>query len=95
MKSLVEGCRRLRITPHVAAQDKGSAMAQRTLRHAGYAVSQIERKRAEEPFGWMKATARLRQVKQRGKVQGGALFQSGMMGWNRVRMRNLMAGAAM
>ena len=93
VRSFVEGCRRLRITPHVAAKDKGSAMDQRTLRHAGYAISQVKRKRVEEPFGWMKLIAQLRQVKQRGKAQVGTLFQMGMMGWNLIRMRNLLAGA--
>lgn len=92
--SFVEGCRNLRITPHVASKDKGSAVDQRTLRHAGYTVSQRKRKRVEEPFGWMKLVAQLRQVKQRGKAQVGALFQMGMMGWNLIRMRNLLAGVA-
>ncbi|MGH8184030.1 MAG: IS5 family transposase [Rhodanobacteraceae bacterium] len=91
--SFVEGCRRLRITAHVAAKDKGSAIDARTRRHVGYAVSQTKRKRVEEPFGWMKLIAQLRQVKQRGKAQVGALFQMGMMGWNLIRMRNLLTGA--
>lgn len=94
VKSFVEGCRRLRITAHVAAKDKGSAIDQRTRRHVGYAISQVKRKRVEEPFGWMKLIAQLRQVKQRGKAQVDALFQMGMLGWNLIRMRNVLAGAA-
>ncbi len=93
VKSFVAGCRRLRITPHVAAKDKGSAIDARTRRHAGYVVSQRKRKRVEEPFGWMKLIAQLRQVKQRGRAQVGALFQMGMLGWNLIRMRNLIVGA--
>lgn len=93
VKAFIEGCRGLRITPHVAAKDKGSATDQRTRRHVGYALSQIKRKRVEEPFGWMKLAAQLRQVKQRGRAQVEGLFQMGMLGWNLIRMRNLLAGA--
>ncbi|HLI16969.1 MAG TPA: IS5 family transposase [Rhodanobacteraceae bacterium] len=92
VKAFIEGCRRLRITPHVAAKDQRGAIDQRTCRHAGYAISQIKRKRVEEPFGWMKLAAQLRQVKQRGTAQVAALFQMGMMGWNLIRMRNLLMG---
>ena len=91
--ALVEGCRALRITPHVAAKNKGSAMDQRTQRHAGYAVSQRKRKRVEEPFGGGKLIGQIRQVKQRGKAQVNTWFQTTMMGWNLVRMRNLLAAS--
>lgn len=91
VKSFIEGCRALHITPHVAAKDKGSATDQRTQRHAGYAVSQRKRKRVEEPFGWGKLIGQIRQVKQRGKAQVNTIFQTTMMGWNLVRMRNILA----
>jgi hypothetical protein len=44
------------VTPHVAAKTKGSAINGRTIRHAGYAVSQTKRKPIEESFGWGKTT---------------------------------------
>src|SRR5215470_10297263 len=50
-------------TPHVAQNTKrrgGSAIDQRTTRHAGYQVSQRKRKRVEEIFGWLKTVGLLR-----------------------------------
>ena len=58
-----------------------------------YAVSQRKRKRVEEPFGWGKLIGQIRQVKQRGKAQVNTLFQTTMMGWNLVRMRNILAAS--
>ncbi len=80
VRSFLEGCRRLRGTPHGAAKDKGMAMDRRALQHIGYAISEIKRKRGEEPFGWMRLIAQLRQVKQCGKAQVRALFQMGILG---------------
>jgi transposase len=91
VESFVQGCRAARITAHVAAKKKGSAIDQRTQRHAGYAVSQKIRKRIEETFGWNKSIGTLRQVKQRGLARVDALFQFGMLSWNLVRMRNILA----
>jgi Transposase and inactivated derivatives len=91
VKSFVAGCREHGITAHVAAKGKGSAIDQRTQRHAGYGISQRKRKRVEEPFGWVKLIGPIRQVKQRGKARVNALFQTAMMGWNLIRMRNLLA----
>lgn len=91
--SFVEGCRELHITAHVAVKDKGSAIDQRTQRHAGYEASQRKRKRVEEPFGWIKLIGQLRQVKQRGIEKVDGLFQFGMLAWNLVRMRNILAGS--
>jgi hypothetical protein len=62
------------VTPHVAVNGavskrgvvRRTAVDGRTTRHAGYAVSQIVRKRIEEVFGWIKAQAGLAKVKVRG-----------------------------
>jgi transposase len=89
--AFVQGCRQHRITAHVASKVKGSAVDGRTLRHAGYLASQRKRKRIEEPFGWIKLIGNLRQVKQRGLPRVNALFQFGMLAWNLVRMRNILA----
>ena len=43
-RDFVAGVRELRITPHVAAKTKSSAVDGRTTRHAGYAVSQRRRR---------------------------------------------------
>src|SRR5215831_2522095 len=40
-----------------AHRSGGSAIDERTTRHAGYAVSQKKRKRTEESFGWPKTIA--------------------------------------
>ncbi|MGH8282940.1 MAG: IS5 family transposase [Gammaproteobacteria bacterium] len=87
----IQGCREQRITAHVARKIKGSAVDTRTTRHPGYRISQLKRKRIEEPFGWAKHIGPLRQVKQRGVPKVNALFQFAMLGWNLVRMRTILA----
>src|SRR5580765_7228902 len=50
-RGFVAECRHLNVTPHVAmntGRRGGSAIDQRTARHAGYEVSQKKRKRSEE-----------------------------------------------
>ena len=64
----ISECRHLQVTPHVAQNDGrrgGSALDQRTTRHAGYRISQKKRKRIEECFGWLKTIALLRKVGSR------------------------------
>jgi hypothetical protein len=57
--AFVADLRALNVTPHVAQNLNGrrSAIDGRTTRHSGYAVSQQERKRIEEPFGWRPCAA--------------------------------------
>lgn len=43
--------RQLGITPRVVCKKSGSAIDGRTIRHAGYRISQRTRKRVEEGFG--------------------------------------------
>jgi DDE family transposase len=65
----VAECRNLRVTPHVAQNEKrrgGSAIDGRTTHHLGYTRSQRKRKRIEECFGWLKTIALLRKVRHRG-----------------------------
>jgi len=51
-----------KVTPHIAVSKTGkkrkTAMDGRTLRHAGYEISQRIRKRIEEVFGWVKKARR-------------------------------------
>ena len=44
----------------------GSAIDERTTRWPGYAVSQQERKRIEQVFGWGKTVGRIHQAMYRG-----------------------------
>lgn len=88
----VEGCRGMNITPHVARNDKrngGSAIDGRTSRHSGYSISQIVRKRVEEPFGWGKTVGLIRQVKVRSLAKVNEIFMMTMIGCNLKRMANL------
>jgi hypothetical protein len=65
----VSDCRARNVTPHVARNDArtgGSAIDDRTSRHAGYRASQVIRKRIEEQFGWGKTVCRIRQTVYRG-----------------------------
>ena len=81
--------RRLRVTPHVAQRIKGSAIDGRTARHAGYGVSQKQRKRVEEIFGWLKTVAWLRKARYKGEEKIDWLFTLSTAAYNMVRMRNL------
>lgn len=56
----------------------------------GFGISQRQRKRVEEPFGWGKLIGQIRQVKQRSKARVNALSQVTMLGWNPIRMRNIL-----
>ena len=64
----VADMRALNVTPHVAQNTSGrrSAIDSRTTRHAGYEISQQERKRVEEPFGWGKTIGGLARPMLRG-----------------------------
>jgi transposase len=93
----VAECRHMNVTPHVAQNEKrpgGSAIDERTTRHAGYAVSQKKRKRIEECFGWMKDIALLRKLKHRGLNKVGWIFSFAAAAYNLVRMRKLLSVAA-
>ena len=92
-RGFVAECRQLKVTPHVAmntARSGGSAIDQRTARHAGYEISQTKRKRIEECFGWSKDVALMRKMKHRGLEKVGWLFTFAAA-YNLVRMRKLMA----
>lgn len=88
----VETCRAMNITPHVARNDKrpgGSAIDDRTSRHTSYQISQRNRKRVEEPFGWGKTVGLIRQMKVRGLAKANGVFMMTLLGWNLTRMRAL------
>ena len=85
------------MTPHVAmnlGRAGGSAIDGRTTRHAGYQVSQRKRKRIEEVFGWLKTVGMLRKTRHRGVFKVGWVFTFAAAAYNLVRMKNLLASAA-
>ena len=88
-RGVVEGLRQQDVTPHVAQRVKGTAIDQRTTRHAGYAISQRKRKQVEQVFGWMKTVATLRKLRHRGRRRVGWTFTFAAAAYNLVRMRTL------
>ncbi len=87
--AFVQGCRKLGITPHVAARSKYSAIDARTTRHAGYHKSLRVRRRIEEAFGWIKTVGGLAKTKLIGhaKLAGQALLC--FAAYNLIRMGSI------
>lgn len=67
-RDFVADCRQRGITPHVAMHTtrRRSAIDGRTTRWPGYRVSQIKRRRVEQPLGWVKTVAGLKRTRYRG-----------------------------
>jgi len=95
-RDFVQAMRLLQVTPHVAQNITGraSAIDERTTRHAGYAISQQQRKRIEEIFGWLKTIGLLRKTRHRGRARVSWMFIFGLAVYNLVRLRNLAGQAA-
>src|SRR6266481_2180767 len=87
------------VTPHVARNDhvtktgkrRKTAIDARTLRHAGYAISQCCRKRIEEVFGWAKTQAGLAKTRFRGTRRVEASFTLALAAYNLIRLPKLLA----
>jgi len=94
VRSFVAGVRALGVTPHVAQKSKGSAIDDRTTRHAGYAVSQQKRKLIEQVFGWMKTVGGLRKLRHRGGELVDWIVTFTAAAYNLVRLRTLLARPA-
>lgn len=90
-RDFVAECRRMCVTPHVAAKVAKSSIDARTTRHASYAVSQRKRKLIEEAFGWAKTIAGLAKVKVRGLACVRFKFTFAMAAYNLIRMPRLLA----
>jgi transposase len=93
-RGFVAACRELRVTPHVAAKVKRSAIDGRTTRHAAYATSQRKRKLIEEAFGWAKTIAGVAKVKVRGLARVRHCFTLAMTAYNLIRMPKLLGWGA-
>lgn len=93
VREFIEGCRSLKVTPHVAQNTSGrrSGIDRRTTRHPGYAVSQRKRKQVEECFGWKKTVGGLRRLRHRGLRLVDWIFTFTAAAYNLVRMRRLIA----
>jgi transposase len=91
-REFVGQLRAISATPHVAQNTTGrsSAIDDRTTRHAGYAMSLIKRKLAEQVFGWMKTTGGIRKTRHRGVPLVGWMFSLGAAAYNLIRIRNLL-----
>jgi transposase len=92
-QDFVKDLREMNVRPHVAQNLKrrgGSAIDGRTVRHMGYKISQMKRKRIEEVFGWLKTVALLRKTRHRGLLRVGWVFSFAATAYNLVRMRNLL-----
>jgi transposase len=70
-KAFVELLRRRRIAPHIARIEnrKTPGLDARTTRHTGYTLSQRNRKRIEEIFGWMKTVGGFRKTRFVGQAK--------------------------
>ena len=90
------------VTPHIAidghlsktGKSRKTAIDERTLRHAGYDISQRCRKRIEEVFGWIKTTGGVAQVKVHGLAKVQTVFTFAILAYNLVRIPKLLAAAA-
>jgi transposase len=102
VRQFIKDLRARRVTPHVAVDGhlspkgvpRSTAVDGRTRRHSGYGISQRCRKRIEEVFGWMKASAGLAKVKLRGRRKVEAAFTLTLAAYNLVRLPKLLAAPA-
>jgi len=88
-QDFVDGCRALKVTPHVAQKIKGSAIDKRTTRHEGYSLSLRIRKRIEEGFGWAKTVGGMRKTKLIGRDKLSAQMLLGFSVFNLIRIGSL------
>jgi len=101
VRQFIGDLRARKVTPHVAIDGhlspkgvpRSTAIDGRTKRHPGYAVSQHCRKRIEEVFGWIKASAGLAKVKLRGRRKVEAAFTLGLVAYNLIRLPKLLGAA--
>ena len=86
----VEGCRELKITPHVAQKVKSSCIDLRTTGAWGYQLSQRKRKRIEQCFGWLKDIGLMRKLRHRSRVKVSWIFRFTSAGYNIMRLQKFL-----
>jgi transposase len=89
-KDFITDCRKLDVTPHVAAKQY-SSLDGRTLNQPGYKVSLRKRKLIEQCFGWLKDFGLMRKVRHRGKQRVREMFLFSAAAYNLIRMKNLLS----
>jgi hypothetical protein len=92
--AFVSETRAIGVTPHVAQNItayRGSNIDARTTRHAGYALSQVIRKRIEEANGWIKEIGGMAQTKLRGLQRVEWTFVLRTAAYDLVRLPRLLA----
>jgi IS5 family transposase len=102
VEGFVQALRQRKVTPHIAidghltktGKRRKTAIDGRTLRHAGYDISQRCRKRIEEVFGWIKTTGGIAQVKVRRLAKVQAVFTFAILAYNLIRIPKLLAAKA-
>ncbi|MEQ5872785.1 IS5 family transposase [Sagittula sp. NFXS13] len=87
----VAALRRMVVTPHVAQKARHSAIDGRTTHRPGYALSQMCRKKIEEPFGWAKTVGGMAKTFHRGPDRVRAQFTMTMSACNLARLPKLLA----
>ena len=93
-RDFVATARELNVRPHVAQNVKrcgGSAIDQRTTRHASYSISQRKRPLIEKAFGWMKQTGGMRKTKLRGLAKVSWQFVMTAAAFNLWRLPKIQA----
>jgi transposase len=93
-RDFVTTVREMEIRPHVAQnlnRSGGSAIDNRTTRHATYGVSQRKRPLIEKVFGWMKQTGDMRKTKLRGLPKVSWQFLMTAAAFNLWRLPKLQA----
>jgi hypothetical protein len=96
VREFVDDLRDLNVTPHIAqnTSNRTSAIDARTTRHPGYAISQRQRKRTEEPFGWAKTIGGLARPMLRGVARLRFKFTLTMAAYDLIRLPNLLGSSA-
>lgn len=92
----VAGLRALGATPQVTQYtgQRCSAIDGRTTRHATYQRAQVQRRKIERIFGWLKQFAGQRRTRFRGQERVGWMFTFAAAVYNLVRMTNLSPAPA-
>ena len=97
--AFIRDLRARKVTPHIAinghrtktGKRRKTAIDARTTRHAGYGISQCRRKRIEEVFGWLKASAGQAKTRFRGVDRVAAQFTLALAAYNLIRLPRLLA----
>jgi IS5 family transposase len=91
-RDFVRQLRERSVVPHIAQHNnkRRSAIDGRTVRHAGYTISQRLRKKVEEIFGWMKTIGGFRKTRHRGRERVSLTAHLVASAYNLVRIAKLV-----